>query len=271
MKKVSRWFLTFLLILLGISTCNVYAEEWETFVKRHAEEIVKERFNADYGAADFWEELVDANGPFRFWTVEQKNWYSGLLPYLIEAEEQRIQTYHPDWIASVPFADQILSWKYGVREPGMIEEDEARQMALDFLMSSYDLDCSENRVSVSLYTGHRETGDFIAPYWVFRFYDHSLVKAEVWINAKTGYMPRHQMLEVKDKVKESFVEMLKTGYTVAGEPVTADMFTDDAVEIYFSEEDHLWYAAVNPAGDSYWYISIDDATLETVSTSTANG
>ena len=79
------------------------------------------------------------------------------------------------------------------------------------------------------------------------------------------------MLEVKDKVKESFVEMLKTGYTVAGEPVTADMFTDDAVEIYFSEEDHLWYAAVNPAEDSYWYISIDDATLETVSTSTANG
>ena len=121
MKKVSCWFLTFLLILLGISTCNVYAEEWETFVKRHAEEIVKERFNADYGAADFWEELVDANGPFRFWTVEQKNWYSGLLPYLIEAEEQRIQTYHPDWIASVPFADQILSWKYGVREPGIIE------------------------------------------------------------------------------------------------------------------------------------------------------
>ncbi|MBR4341906.1 MAG: hypothetical protein IKP88_04195 [Lachnospiraceae bacterium] len=54
-------------------------------------------------------------------------------------------------------------------------------------------------------------------------------------------------------------------------PVTSDMFTDDAVEIYFSEEDHLWYAAVNPAGDSYWYISIDDATLETVSTSTANG
>ena len=48
-------------------------------------------------------------------------------------------------------------------------------------------------------------------------------------------------------------------------PVTSDMFTDDAVEIYFSEEDHLWYAAVNPAGD------IDDATLETVSTSTANG
>ena len=42
-------------------------------------------------------------------------------------------------------------------------------------------------------------------------------------------------------------------------PVTSDMFTDDAVEIYFSEEDHLWY------------ISIDDATLETVSTSTANG
>ena len=34
-------------------------------------------------------------------------------------------------------------------------------------------------------------------------------------------------------------------------PVTSDMFTDDAVEIYFSEEDHLWYAAVNPAGDSY--------------------
>ena len=53
---------------------------------------------------------------------------------------------------------------------------------------------------------------------------------------------------------------------MAGEPVTSDMFTDDAVEIYFSEEDHLWYAAVNPAGDSYWYISIDDATLETVST-----
>ena len=65
--------------------------------------------------------------------------------------------------------------------------------------------------------------------------------------------------------------MLKTGHAVAGEPVSAEMFTDDAAEIYFSEEDHIWYAAVNPAGDSCWYISIDDAALETVSASTANG
>lgn len=39
-------------------------------------------------------------------------------------------------------------------------------------------------------------------------------------------------------------------------PVTSDMFTDDAVEIYFSEEDHLWYAAINPAGDAHqlWHL-----------------
>lgn len=270
MKKASCWFLMFLLIF-GVSTCNAHAEEWESFVQGHAGEIATEKFDGDYGLTDFWEELVDAYGPFPFWSVEQKNWYSGLLPYLLEAEEQRIQTYHPGWIVSVPFADQILPWKYGVREPGMIEEDEARKMALDFLMSSYHLDCNENRVSVSLYTGHCETGDFIAPYWVFRFYDRALVKAEVWINAKTGYMPKHQMLEIKDKVKESFMDMLKTGYTVAGEPVTADMLTDDAVEIYFSEENNLWFAIVNTAGDSYWYISIDDETLETVSTSASNG
>ena len=92
-----------MLMLILVSTSNVYAEEWETLMKGRAEEIVKERFNADYGAADFWEELVDANGSFRFWTVEQKNWYSGLLPYLLEAEEQRIQTYHPGWIVSVPY------------------------------------------------------------------------------------------------------------------------------------------------------------------------
>ena len=260
-----------MLMLFLLPGCIVHAEEMETLLQSQADKIAEERFSADYGAADLWEELVAENGPFRFWSVEKKNWYSGLLPYLLEAEEQRIRTYHPGWTVSVPFADEILSWTYGVTEPGMIEEDEARQMALDFLMSSYHLDCGEDRVSVSLYTGHCETGDFPAPYWVFRFYDHALVKAEVWINAETGYMPKHQMLEIKDRAGAAFEEMLKTGYTVAGEPVTADMFTDDAVEIYFTEEDDLWHAIVNAAGDSYWYISIDDGTLETVSTSTANG
>ena len=67
-----------MLMLILMSTSNVHAEEWETFVKVQTEELVTERFNADYGAADFWEELVDANGPFRFWTVEQKNWYSSI-------------------------------------------------------------------------------------------------------------------------------------------------------------------------------------------------
>ena len=79
-----------MLMIILVSTSNVHAEEWEALVKVQTEELVTERFNADYGAADFWEELVDANGPFRFWTVEQKNWYSGLLPHLLEAEEQRI-------------------------------------------------------------------------------------------------------------------------------------------------------------------------------------
>ena len=61
MSGIMRRSLVFMLMLILMSTSNVHAEEWETFVKVQTEEHVTERFNADYGAADFWEELVDAN------------------------------------------------------------------------------------------------------------------------------------------------------------------------------------------------------------------
>lgn len=253
-------------ITMPISSC---ADSWDELVQQKAEEIVNESFNADYGVMDYYEQCLNEYGIFRYWSVEQKYWVCSLLPYLIDAEKDRLQQFHPDWIPSDLLEKTILQWNYGQVKPGMVSENEAVNTAVNFMTAEYGVDCSAWKVSMSLYTGHW-TKEFISPYWVIRFYDKAVLKAEVWINACTSHMPTHQMLDVQKLAKMQFTKALQEGYIVAGQTVTEDMITDEQEMTFYNEEENNWITIIR-IEDSYWEISIDDETLKIVETDTSNG
>ena len=74
-------------ITMPISSC---ADSWDELVQQKAEEIVNESFNADYGVMDYYEQCLNEYDIFRYWSVEQKYWVCSLLPYLIDAEKDRL-------------------------------------------------------------------------------------------------------------------------------------------------------------------------------------
>ena len=151
MKKTVH-ILCFLMILSAV--IPAIAGSRETLVQQEAEEIVRNSFNADYGVMDYYEQCLNEYGIFRYWSVEQKYWVCSLLPYLIDAEKDRLQQFHPDWIPSDLLEKTILQWNYGQTEPGMVSENEAVNTAVNFMTSEYGVDCSAWKVSMSLYTGH---------------------------------------------------------------------------------------------------------------------
>ncbi len=252
--------LLFAVMLLG--TFPAAADPWEDMVREKAGEIVTGRFSADWGAADYYAECTEHyGGEFIWWTIEQQNWVSQLLPYLIEAEDARLKKYHPDQVRSLPFEDAILRWRYGVREPDTVPEEDARQKALAFLKDTYGMDCSGDDVSVSLYTGCSGKEEFAAPCWVFRFYRDAVKRAEVWIDSRSGLMPAHRAADAADAGRK---ELCRAGDIFAGgQAVTPDMLTDEAVTAVWFEEKKEWHVFIS-LSDTRWEITIDDRTLETV-------
>ncbi len=241
---------------------------WNGLVREKAEEIVATKFTSEYGISDYYEDCLDEHGIFRYWTIEQKYRFAGLLPYLIEAENKRLEKYHPEWTNSMPFADSILKWRYGVLQPDYISEESARGKALEFLLNDCGKDCSQDQVSVNLYTGHWKMEQFPAPFWVLSFYNKTRKDAEIWINALTGSMPKNQAVDITHMAEEQFKAYPFEDRLVAGEPVTDDMIDD--VTTFYDESLHQWHTLIQVL-DSYWEIIIDDETLETVETETSNG
>ena len=274
-KNMALVFILFLTISISVSlgladteTHDGAESEWDAFVREKAEDIVATKFTSEYGINDYYEDCLEEYGIFRYWTIEQKNWFAGLLPHLIEAENERLETYHPGWANSMPFADSILNWRYGVLQPDYISEESARGKALEFLLNDCGKDCSQDQLSVNLYTGHWKMGQFPAPFWVLRFYDKTKEDAEVWINALTGSMPKHQAVDITRMAEEQFKANPFEDRLVAGEAVTEDMIDD--ITTFYDEGLHQWHVMIQVL-DSYWEIIIDDETLETVETETSNG
>lgn len=158
---IRRMFVLCMVIMLFPSSL-VGADTLET--GRTASDIVRDTFTAEAGLVRFYEDCLEKNGPFRFWTIGEKYWFSSMLPELMTAEEERMKQYHPDWLVSVPFADSILTWRYAEAEPWMISQEDALSKARDVLLTKYESDCSEDQVSVNLYTGHWAMESFADPY-----------------------------------------------------------------------------------------------------------
>ena len=238
--------------------------------RMEAREIVASRFNAGFGIDDYYDELVEQLGPFQFWTPEQKSQYCPILDELLFWDKERIALYSggEQQHSGYPLATTILQWSYGEPASVPVTEEEALQKALDFLQSEYGMDCEGCRVSASLYTGHWHNYPFIDPFWVFGFYDGTERKAEVWVNAQDGMMPKHRMDDAEEAAMRLFSEAMDEGYEVGGKRVTEDMIDD--VAVLYLEAEGQWYVLA-AIGDSYWELALDADTLEPLDTSVSNG
>ena len=236
-----------------------------------ARNIVSERFTADYGINEYYADLVNEFGPFRFWTPAQKYEYCAVLTDLLFWERDRLTLYHSGEERQYGLLDEpVLQWRYAAPETAAIPEEGAVQNALDFLKAEYGTDCSACRVSAALYTGNaNHIEPFADPFWVIAFYNETADReAEVWVNANTGATPKHRAEDVEDVVREQFAEAMAEGYEIGGRPVTEDMIDD--VAVMYLETEEQWYGVVT-VWDTYWEIEIDADTLEPLDTSRSNG
>lgn len=239
-----------------------------------ARKIAAERFNAGYGINDYYTGLIDTFGLFLFWTPEQKHEYCPILDELAVWEKQRLDLSGWDQAYkgfNVP--DMILQWSYGAPESAAVPEAEARQKALDFLQAEYGLDCSGCNAGAALYTGHWHDSEFPDPYWVFVFcegpVDEPVRKAEVWVNASTGTLPKHRADDVWVVVMNEFAaDLVRNGFEIGGEPATQDMIDD--VAVLYLEEANEWLGIVT-VRDSFLEVEVDADTLEVLDASRSNG
>ena len=237
-----------------------------------ARNIVTDRFSADYGINQYYTDLVNELGPFRYWTPAQKYEHCGVLTELLYWENQRLSLYHEGEPRSSGLLEApVLEWRYGDPVSAVVQEEEALQKALAFLDERYGMDCSACRVSAALVTGHCNWLDESAdPFWVFGFYNETEDReAEVWINALTGEMPKHRMDDAETVVREEFARYIKEeDYEIGGRQVTEDMV--DGVSLLYLEAEGQWYGIV-AIGDSFWEIALDADTLEPQDVVRSNG
>ena len=238
-----------------------------------AREVAAEKFDADYGIDDYYASLIDTFGPFLFWTPETKYEYCPVLEELVFWEAARLEMI--GWkqrYAGFHVDNMILQWGYGSPASAAVPEEDARQKALDFLKAEYGLDYSDLNVSAVLYTGHWHDSEFPDPYWVFVFCEGSVNepvrKAEVWVNARTGALPKHRADDVRAVVMEQFAIALEEGFDVNGEPATEDMADD--VAVLYLEAQNEWLGIVT-VRDSFLEVEVDADTLEPVDATRSNG
>ncbi len=239
-----------------------------------ARKIAAERFNAGYGIDSYFAGLVDTYGPFLFWTPEQKHEYCPVLNELLVWEKQRLELSGGDQpYKGYTVLDMILQWSYGAPESAAVPEAEARRKALDFLKDEYGLDCTGCNAGAALYTGHWYDSELPDPYWVFVFcegpVDAAVRKAEVWVNATTGVLPKHRADDAWIVVMNRFTASLaEDGFMIGGEPATPDMADD--VAVLYLEEANEWIGIVT-VGDSFLEVEVDADTLEVLDASRSNG
>lgn len=238
-----------------------------------ARKIAGEKFDAGCGINDYYAGLIDTFGPFLFWTPEQKHEYCPILDELSVWEKDRLEL--SGWnqaYKGFQVPDMILQRSYGAPESAAVTEEEARQKTLDFLKDEYGLDCSDCNAGAALYTGHWHNSDFPDPYWVFIFCEgpvnEAVRKAEVWVNAATGVLPKYRADDVRAVVMEQFSAAVEEDLEINGEPASADMIDD--VAVLYLEEANEWLGIVT-TGDSFLEVEIDAETLEPTDVSRSNG
>ena len=236
-----------------------------------AREIAHDQFGPDSGIDDYYTGLVANFGLFSYWTPEQKYEYCQILDELCYWEVQRLSLYYGNGrYAGSPLDNTVLQWKYGNPEDVKVSEEDARMKAVEFLEERYDLDCEDCPKADALVLTNCNREEFADPWWVISFWRGEERRAEVWVNANTGAMPEHLADEAETVAKGEFTRACAEGLEVGGLQATADMATADNTMTIYLEEANEWNVIIM-INDSFWEISLDADTLETLDAVISNG
>ncbi|MBQ8202223.1 MAG: hypothetical protein IJZ74_10725 [Clostridia bacterium] len=175
---------------------------------------------------------MEQGAAFLYWTVEEKAEFSSELPALIASEQAWTAREHPDWGYSAPmFTWLILDHAHGVPDEQAIPQEEALEKAKAWLREKMGADAAlldTARVSACYYVDEPAK-----PQWVFRFYDRTVMKHEVWLDAQAGSFPRMSGDEVQALADQYLAQKLGVrAETLSREPVSRYLSGDSWRVIY---------------------------------------
>lgn len=155
-------------------------------------------YDESYTVDRYYDELVRGRGgPFRLWPLEDKAWFSAVLPLYQAMEDAHMRMEHPDWGAQNNLlVRNITAHAHGLPDAQAIPQEDALRQAKEWLVREKGVDADRlDAMTVCPYY----YADFASePYWVFRFWEGVKQRHEVWLQAYTGEMPRMTQEEALD-------------------------------------------------------------------------
>lgn len=264
LRTIGLWFM-FLLLLPAAGR----AEADPTLDSMTLEAIAQVYWDADNGLNEFFNSLELTHGAFRYWSPERKYWFTSMLPALIELEDQRIKTYHPEWIdTSKVWFHRLLAHRYGLPDENNLSEEAAKAKAVEWVTEHQLLsadDMASCQISSNFYCD-----DPSQPMWVFKFYGRGGKRvAETWMTADDGVFAQNNALDIREIAEEY---LLSTHPVVAGEEFTAQDLDYCYVDTFFHPETSMWtIQIVSPNFNCDWTIQIEDTTRQVVDMESGNG
>lgn len=255
LRTIGLWFM--LLLLLPAA---VRAEADPTTASMTLEDIAQVYWDADNGLTEFFNSLESTYGAFRCWSPEKKYWFTSILPALIELEDQRIETYHPEWHdTSFSRFDHLLTHRYGLPDESNLSEEAANGKAVEWVIDHHLLsadDIASCQISSNFYCD-----DFSQPMWSFKFYRQGGKRvAETWMTADDGVFAQNNAVDIEEIAKEY---LLSTHPVVAGWKFTAHNLEYCYVDTFFHPQTSMWtIQIVVPENTCGWTIQVEDTTLQ---------
>lgn len=263
LRTIGLWFM--LLLLLPAAG---RAEAASTLESMTPEAIAQVYWDADNGLDEFFNSLELTHGAFRYWSPERKYWFASMLPALSKLEDQRIETYHPEWLnTSIKWDDHLLAHRYGLPDESNLSEEAAKAKAVEWvtahrLLSADDMDFCQ--ISSNFYCD-----DPSQPMWVFRFYHQGKRVAETWMTGGDGVFAQNNAVDIEEIAKEY---LLLTHPVVAMEEFTSHNLEYCYVDTFFHPETSMWtIQIVVPDNNCGWTIQVEDTTLQVKDMESGNG
>lgn len=155
-------------------------------------------FTEYYGLNEYYDHIKELNGGlFRFWSPENKAEFYRMIPTLWQMEEKRVFSISEDYRPDLSVLSSISVRHYICPDDSMIPQDRAIEYATRWVLNNNYLsedELDECSISVSCI---QLTNDCE---WSVGFWDHSIEKVTVHMNAFTGEIPLLDEVQVKNLV-----------------------------------------------------------------------
>ena len=144
------------------------------------------KFDCNYSAHNYYDELVQLyQAPFIFWEIEDKAWFSAILPQLCNFEAFRISYLQQNnTYLNLSFAESIMVHKHGTPDKYDISQTVALTAAKEWLLANTKMTCTQldsYKVASSYYIDIS-----VKHQWSFIFYEGPNRVFELLLNARSA-------------------------------------------------------------------------------------